>query len=215
MSKITYEYIKNYLEAIEKVDDNLIEELKKEAIANNVPIIKTEAKQLLEVLLSIHKPNNILEIGTAIGYSSIIMSKYVGESGRIITIERNKDMYNTAINNIQRANKSNIIKVVNKDAKEALEELNEEFDFIFMDAAKGQYLTFLPHCLRLLKKGGILLSDNVLQGGFVAKSRFSIPRRQRTIHQRMREYLWTLNHMDELKTSILPISDGVTISYKL
>lgn len=215
MSKITYEYIRNYLEAIEKADDNLIEELKKEALTNNVPIIKTEAKQLLEVLLSIHKPNNILEIGTAIGYSSIIMSNYIGESGRITTIERNKDMYNTAINNIQRANKSHIIKVINKDAKEALEELSEEFDFIFMDAAKGQYLTFLPHCLRLLKKGGILLSDNVLQGGFVAKSRFSIPRRQRTIHQRMREYLWTLNHMDELKTSILPISDGVTISYKL
>jgi predicted O-methyltransferase YrrM len=215
MSKITYDYIRDYLQAIEKTDDEVIEDIKKYAIKNNVPIIKTEMKQLLEVLLCVHKPKTILEIGTAIGYSSIIMSKYIGDDGKITTIERNEQMYKIACSNIKRIGKDNNITIINKDAKNALEELDGKYDMIFMDAAKGQYLTFLPHCLRLLKTGGILVSDNVLQDGFVAKSRFSVPRRQRTIHQRMREYLWQLNHMEELKTSILPISDGATISYKL
>lgn len=215
MSKITYEYITSYLEAIEKKDEDIIEEIKKEAIKNNVPIIKTEVKQLLEVLLSIHKPNNILEIGTAVGYSAIIMSKYIGENGKITSIEKSDKMYEKAKENIKKAKKEKVINIINGDAVNVLEKLDGEYDIIFMDAAKGQYLTFLPHCLRLLKTGGILISDNVLQGGFVAKSRFSIPRRQRTIHQRMRQYIWDLNHMENLQTSILPISDGVTISYKL
>lgn len=215
MSEITYGYIRDYLKAITPEDETIIKDIRNEALKNNVPIIKPEVKKLLEVLLLMEKPKRILEIGTAVGYSSIIMSTYLKDDGRIITIERSNGMIKKAKENIKKAKKDNMIQVLEGDAEIILKTLDETFDVIFMDAAKGQYLTFLPECLRLLKKDGLLISDNVLQNGMVAKSRFSIPRRQRTIHQRMREYLWELNHNPGLQTSMLPIADGLTISYKL
>lgn len=214
MSEITYQYIRDYLMAIEPDDDMIIREIRNEALNNNVPIIKSEVKNLLRFLLAAKKPNKLLEIGTAVGYSSIIMSDFINEGGKIITIERSDDMIKKAKENIEKANKEHIITLLEGDAGNILSTLEDEFDVIFMDAAKGQYLTFFPECLRLLKKGGLLICDNVLQNGTVAKSRFSVPRRQRTIHNRMRDYLWQLNHDENLQTSILPIADGVTLSYK-
>lgn len=214
MSEITYEYIRNYLKVVHPEDDEIIENIKREAINENVPIIKSEVKKFLEVILLMNQPTRILEIGTAVGYSSIIMSRHLKSNGTITTIERSKEMVVKAKQNFKKTNRDNIT-LLEGDAGEVLKELVGPYDFIFMDAAKGQYLTFLPECLRLLKKDGILISDNVLQNGMVAKSRFSIPRRQRTIHRRMREYLWEINHNDSLKTSILPIADGLTISYKI
>lgn len=214
MSEITYEYIRNYLKVVHPEDDEIIENIKREAINENVPIIKSEVKKFLEVILLMNQPTRILEIGTAVGYSSIIMSRHLKSNGTITTIERSKEMVVKAKQNFKKTNSDNIT-LLEGDAGEVLKELVGPYDLIFMDAAKGQYLTFLPECLRLLKKDGILISDNVLQNGLVAKSRFSIPRRQRTIHRRMREYLWEINHNDSLKTSILPIADGLTISYKI
>lgn len=212
-----------FLDYIRPEDNELLASMRKYAIDNYVPIIKNEMKQFLETLVLMHKPMRILEIGTAIGYSSIcmtnIMEKYADLSNcQIVSIERSDDMYEQAMINIEKANREDLIYVHHNEADAVLNKLvsdGEQFDMIFMDAAKGQYLTFLPNCMTLLKVQGLLVSDNVLQGGDVAKSRFSVPRRQRTIHQRMREYLWELNHRDDLQTSILDIADGATISVKL
>lgn len=215
MSDITREYIREYLHAIEKEDEKLIEEIRQYAEINNVPIIKSEVKQLLEVLITSHRPKRILEIGTAIGYSSLIMSHCIEADGHIITMERSAEMIALATEHINKAQKGHMIQVLEGDAEDLLKKLEAPFDMIFMDAAKGQYITFLPYCLKLLKTGGLLISDNVLQDGYIAKSRWSIPRRQRTIHNRMRAYLWELNHNSQLKTAILPVADGVTISCKI
>ena len=212
-----------FLDYIRPEDDELLACMRKYAKDHYVPIIKNEMKQFLETLVLIHKPKRILEIGTAIGYSSIsmtnIMEKYADLSEcEIVSIERSDDMYEQAVINIAKANREDLICVHHDEAEAVLNKLvsdGQQFDMIFMDAAKGQYLTFLPNCMTLLKVEGLLVSDNVLQGGDVAKSRFSVPRRQRTIHQRMREYLWELNHRDDLQTSILDIADGATISVKL
>ncbi|QUH31015.1 O-methyltransferase [Vallitalea guaymasensis] len=214
MSEITYKYIRDYLMAIEPDDDIIIRTIRKDALNNNVPIIKSEVKNLLKWILATKKPSKVLEIGTAVAYSSIIMSDFIDTDGCITTIERSEDMIKKAKENIKKAGKENVITLLEGDASDILSSIDDTFDVIFMDAAKGQYLTFLPECLRLLKKGGILICDNVLQNGTVAKSRFSVPRRQRTIHNRMREFLWELNHNKNFQTSILPIADGVTLSYK-
>lgn len=215
MSEITYPYIRDYLKAIQPEEDERIHAIREEAIAGHVPIIKSEVKQLLRFLIAMHKPVRILEIGTAIAYSSIIMCDCMGDHGHITTIERSQKMINQALHNIERAGKKGQITLLEGDAGDVLKTLTGPYDMIFMDAAKGQYLTFLPDCMRLLKVNGLLISDNVLQDGTVAKSRFNVPRRQRTIHQRMREYLWEINHHPQLQTSILPVADGVTLSYKL
>ncbi|GMQ64238.1 O-methyltransferase [Vallitalea maricola] len=214
MSEITYKYIRDYLMAIEPDDDIIIRTIRKDALNNNVPIIKSEVKNLLKWILATSKPRKVLEIGTAVAYSSIIMSDFIDTDGCITTIERSKDMIKKAKENIRKAGKEDVITLLEGDASDILSSIDDTFDVIFMDAAKGQYLTFLPECLRLLKKGGILICDNVLQNGTVAKSRFSVPRRQRTIHNRIREFLWELNHNKNFQTSILPIADGVTLSYK-
>ncbi|WP_304944505.1 O-methyltransferase [Vallitalea guaymasensis] len=214
MSEITYKYIRDYLMAIEPDDDIIIRTIRKDALNNNVPIIKSEVKNLLKWILATKKPSKVLEIGTAVAYSSIIMSDFIDTGGCITTIERSEDMIKKAKENIKKAGKEDVITLLEGDASDILSSIDDTFDVIFMDAAKGQYLTFLPECLRLLKKGGILICDNVLQNGTVAKSRFSVPRRQRTIHNRMREFLWELNHNKNFQTSILPIADGVTLSYK-
>lgn len=211
----TYELVRGYLQAIQKEEDELLEDIQKYAVKNHVPIIKNEVIQLLKVLLTLHKPGSILEIGTAIGYSSILMSQYLDAEGKITTLERSDEMLIQAEKNIQLAHKKSVITILKGEAEEILPTLTEQYDFIFMDAAKGQYITFLPYCLKLLKVGGLLVSDNVLQDGTIAKSKWSIPRRQRTIHGRMRAYLWELNHNEKLRTAILPIADGVTMSYKL
>ncbi len=213
-----------FLDYIRPEDNELLRDMKAYAITNNIPIIRNEMKQFLETLVMIYKPKRILEIGTAIGYSSIVMVEALRKSYKtlegieLISLERSDEMYSKAIENINLAKLSHIIKIRHDEAEIQLKKIvnsAEKFDIIFMDAAKGQYLTFLPYCMKLLPVNGLLISDNVLQSGEVAKSRFSVPRRQRTIHQRMREYLWELNHREDLQTSIIDIADGVTLSVKL
>jgi len=213
----------DYLTYIQPKDEEQLEVLRTYALEHDIPIIKREMKQFMETLLVMQRPLKVLEIGTAMGYSSLMMVQtmltYAQDNEiSIHTLERSDEMFALATKNIRENQKEHLIHIHHGEAEETLHRMVQEgmmFDLIFMDAAKGQYLTFLPMCMELLVVRGLLVSDNVLQGGDVVKSRYSVSRRQRTIHQRMRQYLWELNHRDDLKTSILSIADGATLSVKL
>lgn len=191
-----------------------LEELEAEARRMQVPVIRRELQSLLKTLLALQKPGRILEVGTAIGFSALFMSEYAGPKARITTIENYEKRIPMAQENFRRLGKQEQIQLLAGDAREILPGLSESYDFVFMDAAKGQYIHFLPDVLRILAQGGLLLSDNVLQDGDLIESRFAVERRNRTIHSRMREYLYELKHNPQLVTSILPLGDGVTLSVK-
>lgn len=192
----------------------LLDEIEREALDAYVPIIRKEMQSFLKFLLKAHRPGRILEVGTAVGFSAILMGTYGPEDCQITTIEKYEKRIPIARANFQRAGMEQKITLMEGDAMEILQGLPGPYDFIFMDAAKGQYLYYLPELIRLLPEGGILVSDNVLQDGDVIESRFAVERRNRTIHARMREYLYTLTHCRELTTSILPLGDGVTVSVR-
>ena len=169
-------------------------------------------QSFLKFLLAMKKPARILEVGTAVGFSAILMAEYDPVPCQITTIENYEKRIPIARENFKRAGKEAQIALLEGDAAEVLKTLEDPYDFIFMDAAKGQYIHFLPEILRLLAKDGVLVSDNVLQDGDVIESRFAVTRRNRTIHKRMREYLYTLTHSEELVTAVLPVGDGITLS---
>ena len=212
---ITNPSITEYINSLNLPEDPLLYEIEKEARKQEVPIIRTEMKNLIKVLLQIKTPEKILEVGTAVGFSALFMSRYLEPGAAITTIERYEPRIEKAKENFKKADEKQCITLLEGDAMEILKNLEETYDFIFMDAAKGQYIHFLPDILRLLKKGGLLVSDNALQEGELVKSRYAVTRRNRTIHSRMREYLYTITHMEELSTVILPLGDGVTVSYRL
>lgn len=203
-----------FINSMELPEDPLLEEIEKEALESFVPIIRTETKSLLKVLLTLAKPARILEVGTAVGYSALIMAAYAPEHCKITTIENYEKRIPIARANFVRAGKESDITLIEGDALEVMKGLKGPYDFIFMDAAKGQYIHYLPEVMRLLTPGGLLLSDNVLQDGDIINSRFAVERRNRTIHSRMREYLFELKHREELQTTILPVGDGVAVSVK-
>ena len=165
--------------------------------------------------MAIKKPKRILEVGTAVGFSAILMSEYAPEDCHITTIEKYEKRIPIAHENFKRAGKEDKITLLEGDALEILKSLDGTYDFIFMDAAKGQYIYYMPEVVRLLEKDGIFISDNVLQDGDIIESRFAIERRNRTIHGRMREYLYELKHHPLLETSIIPLGDGVALSTKV
>ncbi|OON96526.1 MAG: methyltransferase [Epulopiscium sp. Nele67-Bin005] len=218
MSEITYDYIVQYLRALHNPPTDVLLKIEV-AIATGEktwPIIKPEVADFLKVLLAQSKPKQILEIGTAVGYSSILMSREIPQDAHITTIERFPYMATKAKEHIKEANATEKITLLEGDAFDILKTLQtSQYDMIFMDCAKGQYIHFLPECLRLLKKDGLLIADNVLHKGMVAKARYNIERRQRTTHKRMREFLWTITHDENLKSSVIPIGDGISLSYKL
>ncbi|MGN0371091.1 MAG: O-methyltransferase [Butyrivibrio sp.] len=199
---------------MDKGNSPLCNTIEQEARRDFVPIIRKEMGALLKVLLAMKKPKRILEIGTAVGYSSILMSENIPEGTTITTIENYDKRIPVARENIRRAGKENVINLIEGDALYVLKTLNAPYDFIFMDAAKAQYIVILPEILRLLEKDGILVTDNVLQEGEITESRFGVTRRNRTIYDRMREYLFEVTHSDELITSIIPIGDGITLSVR-
>ena len=211
---IVDERMVTFIHSLETENSEILETIEKEALDTYVPIIRKEMQSFLKVLLQIKKPMRILEVGTAVGFSALLMSEYVSEDCKITTIEKYEKRIPIARENFKRAGKESVITLLTGDAKEVLPTIEEPFDFIFMDAAKGQYQAFLPHCLRLLPIGGLLIVDDVLQGGTIAQTRFSVPRRQRTIHKRLRNFLWEITHHDALETSIIPIGDGVALCYK-
>lgn len=209
---ITDERMSAFIDSLDKGNSPLLNEIEREARETNVPIIRTQTQSLLRFLLSMHRPQSILEVGCAIGFSALLMSDYAPQGCRITTIEKYEKRIPIAKANFARAGKD--IELLEGDATDILKELSGGYDMIFMDAAKGQYIHFLPDVLRLLNPGGILVSDNVLQDGDIVESRFAVTRRNRTIHSRMREYLYELTHNTELETVVLPVGDGVTISVK-
>lgn len=214
MGTIVNERIVDYINSLDKGNSPVCNAIEKEALVDGVPIIRKEMGNLLKVLLLLKRPQKILEVGTAVGYSSILMSENMPENCRITTIENYEKRIPVAKNNFKRAGKEEVITLLEGDAMDILKELDGTYDFIFMDAAKGQYINFLPELLRLMPAGGLLISDNVLQEGDIVESRYGVTRRNRTIHTRMREYIYTLTHAEQLETSIVPIGDGITLSVK-
>ncbi len=212
---IVEERIVSYINSLEKENSPVLEEIEKEARKDGVPIIRKEMESFLRVMLSIKKPMRILELGTAVGYSAILMSEYINEKGQIITIENYDKRIPIAKENIKKAGRENVIKLLEGDAMEIMPTLErDQFDFVFMDAAKAQYIHFLPEVLRLMKKDGVLITDNVLQEGDLIQSKYVVRRRDRTIHKRMREYLEVVKNHPQLETTIVPIGDGITMSVK-
>ena len=212
---IVDERIVTFINSMETENSEILEAIESEALSTYVPIIRKEMKSFLKVLLTIQKPMRILEVGTAVGFSALLMSEYAPAGCEITTIENYEKRIPIARNNFKRAGKESQITLLEGDAMEVLPMLDEPYDFIFMDAAKGQYIHYMPEVMRLLKTGGTLVSDNVMQDGNIIESRFAVERRDRTIHSRMREYLYELKHHEELLTSIIPLGDGVAVSVKL
>ncbi|MEJ8743939.1 O-methyltransferase [Mediterraneibacter sp. HCN-7094] len=212
---IVDERIVTFINSMETENSKILEAIESEALSTYVPIIRKEMQSFLKVLLTIQKPMRILEVGTAVGFSALLMSEYAPAGCEITTIENYEKRIPIARNNFKRAGKESQITLLEGDAMEVLPTLDEPYDFIFMDAAKGQYIHYMPEVMRLLKTGGTLVSDNVMQDGSIIESRFAVERRDRTIHSRMREYLYELKHHEELLTSIIPLGDGVAVSVKL
>ena len=212
---LTDDYLQNYLKEVLPMCDGILGEIQKISYEQDVPIIPNEVVRLLSFILSIKKPKRILEIGAAVGFSSGLMSKFLSDGGKITTIDRFDIMIEQFKENRKKMSLEDKIELIEGNACEVLPRLSEKFDVIFLDAAKGQYIQMLPDCIRLLETGGILIADDVLQNGNIAKKREEIPRRQRTIHTRMRNFLWEITHNDALETSILTIGDGVALCCKV
>ena len=211
---IVDERMVTYIRSLEVPESAVIEAIEQEALRDRVPIIRKEMQSFLKVLLMIKRPMRILEVGAAVGFSSILMSEYMPEGGHITTIENYDKRIPIARANFKRAGKEEQIDLIEGDALEVMHGLEGPYDLIFVDAAKGQYIHYLPEVMRLLGTDGVLVSDNVLQEGDLIESRFAVERRNRTIHSRMREYLYELKHHDQLQTSIIPLGDGVALSVK-
>ena len=212
---IVNERIVSYINSLNADNEGVLAEIENEAKAAGVPVIRKEMENFLKVMLAVKKPAGILEVGAAVGYSSILMSMNVDSDCHITTIENYDIRIEQARHNIARAGKESQITLLEGDAMNILKDLpSQEYDFVFMDAAKAQYINFLPEVLRVMKTSAVLISDNVLQEGSIAEARYAVTRRDRTIHARMREYMYELTHMNELITSIVPIGDGITMSVK-
>lgn len=211
---IVDERMVTYIRSLEVPESAVIEAIEQEALRDRVPIIRKEMQSFLKVLLMIKRPMRILEVGAAVGFSSILMSEYIPEGGHITTIENYDKRIPIARANFKRAGKEEQIDLIEGDALEVMHGLEGPYDLIFVDAAKGQYIHYLPEVMRILGTDGVLVSDNVLQEGDIIESRFAVERRNRTIHSRMREYLYELKHHDQLQTSIIPLGDGVALSVK-
>lgn len=211
---VVEERLRGFIHSLDSGNTKFLDRIEQEAISQNVPVIKKETQQFLKMLLSMNRPKKILEIGTAVGFSALLMAEYSPKDCSIVTIENYERRILAARENFKNAGKENQITLIEGDAAVVLALMEKSFDFIFLDAAKGQYIHFLPDIIRLLQNGGTLVTDNVLQDGDILESRFAVTRRNRTIHKRMREYLYEVMHNDALVSAVLPIGDGLTVSTK-
>ena len=211
---IVNERIVSYIHSLEKTNNPLLEEMERFAKETNVPIIRKEMEGFLRAMVEIKQPKRILELGCAIGYSAILMSEYMPKDCKITTIENYDKRIPIAAEYINRSVRKADINLIFGDALEEVPKLEKGFDFVFMDAAKAQYINFLPPVLEVMNKGGILIADNVLQEGDLVESKFTVTRRNRTIHKRIREFLYEVKNNEQLTTSVIPIGDGITLSVK-
>lgn len=211
---IVDERIRTYLNSLEKGNTDFLEELEQKALSDRVPVIRREMQTFLKMMMELKQPHSILEVGAAVGFSSLLMCEYGPADLKITTIENYEKRIPVAKENFRKAGREDQITLLEGDAGEILNTLNQTYDLIFMDAAKGQYINWLPDVLRLMHPGSVLISDNCLQEGDLIESHYIVDRRNRTIYKRMREYLYELMHHDQLVTSIIPLGDGVTVSVK-
>lgn len=209
---IVDERLVTYINSLDAGNTPILDAIEKEALDSYVPIIRKEMQSFLKLILAMNRPKRILEVGTAVGFSAILMAEYAPADCKIVTIENYDKRIPIAKANFARAGKEHQITLLEGDAQEILPTLTEPFDLIFMDAAKGQYINFMPEVLRLLAPNGTLISDNVLQDGDIIESHYIVERRNRTIYKRMREYLYELTHHEDLVTALLPVGDGITVS---
>lgn len=213
LNYINEDYIEDYLRSILPERKANLQELEKYAEENHIPIVQPEVAQLLRVLLRMNRPHKILEVGTAIGYSALIMAEATDKECHITTIERRKDMIDLALENISKTKYMGRINILEGEAEEVLIRLREKYDFIFLDAAKGQYMDFFHKCKDSLNVGGIIVSDNVLFRGMVATDKLVI-RRKKTIVKRLREFLKYINEIEGYTSCVIPIGDGVALTYR-
>jgi predicted O-methyltransferase YrrM len=205
----TTNYIKSLIEENEE-----IAKFRKESEDRNIPIIHEEVANFIKVILHLHKPLKILELGTAVGFSSFFMAKIIDNDKLVIkTVERRDFFIDEASKNLEKLNYKGNIEILHGDALNILENLEDTFDLVFIDAAKSKYLDFLPYCFKLLKKDGIIISDNVLYKGMIANDDL-VERRQKTIVRKMRKYLKTITNHSSMESSILPLGDGLAITVK-
>ncbi len=213
MNQINEEYIEDYIRSLLPPNNEKLRIMEQYANENHVPIVQPEVAQLLKVLLKLKDPKNILEIGTAIGYSSLVMAESTSKDCKITTIERRKDMIELAMENITNTKYLGRINILEGEAEDVLVNLEEKYDFIFLDAAKGQYMDFFNKCIKVLQPNGIIISDNVLYKGMVATDKLVI-RRKKTIVKRLRQFLQYINQIEGYTSSVIPIGDGVAITYR-
>ncbi len=212
---IVEERMRTYINSLEKGNTPFLEELEQSALSLRIPIIRREMQSFMKVLLAMKGPERILEVGTAAGFSTLLMCQYAPPGAEIVTIENYEKRILLARENFRRAGREEQITLLEGDAGEWLDRLQGPFDLIFMDAAKGQYIRWLPAVLRLMVPGSVLVSDNVLQEGEIIESHYLVERRNRTIYKRMREYLYELKHHPLLETAVLPLGDGAAVSVML
>lgn len=210
MSGITYDYMEQYIRSLIENNSEELKQLEDYAIKNSVPIVHKEVRKFLEVMINIKKPKTILELGTAIGYSSILMCKASGNISRIDTIERDLNMVKISKDNIKLYGYDSNINVINGECLEVLKKLQGKYDMIFIDAGKAHYNHFLPECLRLLDDNGIIIADNVLFRGMVASKELVI-RRKITIVKRMKNFLEQVSKSKQLMASVIPMGDGIAV----
>ena len=211
---IVEERMRTFINSLDAGNTPFLDELECSALSEGVPIIRKEMQSFIKTLLALKKPQRILEVGTAVGFSTLLMCEYSQPEMHITTIENYEKRIPKARENFRRAGCESQITFLEGDAGQILKELSGAYDLIFMDAAKGQYIHWLPDVLRLMHKGSILVSDNVLQEGDIIETHYLVERRNRTIYKRMRQYLYELKHNPLLETSILPLGDGAAISVK-
>lgn len=211
---IVDERMRTYINSLNTGNTDFLEELEQTALETGVPVIRREMQSFIKTLLAMKKPKRILEVGTAVGFSTLLMCEYGPSDLQITTIENYEKRIPIAKENFKKAGREGQITLLEGDAGEILKILSGAYDFIFMDAAKGQYINWLPDILRLMEKGSVLVSDNVLQEGDIIESRYLVERRNRTIYKRMREYLYELTHNPILVTSVLPVGDGAAVSIR-
>lgn len=211
---IVQERMTAYINSLDTGNGEFLDALEREALAQGIPLIRQDMQSFLKVLLALHRPRRILEIGTAVGFSAILMAQNAGEDCRITTIENYDKRISQARENFAAAHLTERITLLEGDALALMRTLDGPYDMVFMDAAKGQYIHFLPEALRLLRTGGLLVSDNVLQDGDIIESHYAVERRNRTIYKRMREYLYVLKHTEGLLSSIVPVGDGAAVTVK-
>ena len=212
--EINEERAEVFIEAHSKGFAPFIESLEEEAKQHEIPIIRKGTQELLRFLLCMKKPKNVLEIGTAVGFSSLLMAEYSSDDCKITTIENYPPRIEEARKNFDKYDTGKKIKLIEGDAGEVLKNLNDKYDLIFLDGPKGQYESYLEDILRLMNKDALLVTDNIFKEGDILESRYAVERRDRTIHSRMREFLVRLQNEESLESIILPSGDGMTLSIK-